>query len=132
MRDDTTSKQSVDKARNTLSKKLAWLSTVLALLIGLSHVRAFPSYNIAVAICGLYSSVQEDTELLLKSTSICSFVCASSILADAAFCFLWAKEVRMFDMYILYIMIIYSTLYCIGTAHIHINDPRLTIHTAEY
>jgi len=98
MRDDI-SKQSVDKAR-----KLSWLSTVLALLIGLSHVRAFPSYNIAVAICGLYSSVQEDTELLLKSTSICSFVCVSSILADAAYCFLWAKEVRLFDMYTLYIL----------------------------
>ena len=132
MRDDI-SKQSVDKARNTLSK-LAWLSTVLALLIGLSHVQAFPSYNIAVSILGLYASSgnQEDTELLLKSISICSFVCVSSILADAAFCFLWAKEVRMFDMYILYIMITYSTLYCIGTAHIHINDHRLMIHTAEY
>lgn len=91
MRDDT--KQSADKARNTLSK-LAWLSTVLSLLIGLSHVRAFPSYNIAVSILGLYASNQEDTELLLKSTSMCSFVCASSIFADAAFCFLWAKEVR--------------------------------------
>ena len=128
---DNTTKQSMGKARNTLIK-LAWLSTVLALVIGVSHVRSFPSYNIAVAISGLYASSQEDTELLLKSTSICSFVCVLSIFADAVFCFLWAKEVRMFDMYILYIMITYSTLYCIGTAHIHINDHRLMIHTAEY
>ena len=82
----------LEKSRNKFSK-LAWLSSCLSLLIGLSHVRSFPSYNLALSVIALYASVQEDTEILLKSITVCAIMGALSTLADIAFCSLWAREV---------------------------------------
>ena len=79
---------------NNLSK-LAWLSACLSLLIGLSHVRSFPSYNVAVSIIALYASSQDEVSLRGKSIAACCLFGASSILFDVAFCILWASEVSV-------------------------------------
>ena len=83
----------LELSKHKLSK-LAWLSLCISLLIGLSHVRSFPSYNIAISLIALHSGAQEEIALVLKSSSICVIIGISSILADVAFCFLWTKEVR--------------------------------------
>ena len=54
---------------------------------------SFPSYNIAISLIALHTGAQEEIALVLKSSSICVIIGISSILADVAFCFLWAKEV---------------------------------------
>ena len=85
---------------NNLSK-LAWLSACLSLLLGLSYVRSFPSYNVAVSIIALYASSQDEVSLRGKSITACCLFGASSILFDVAFCILWASEVSVHKLHFL-------------------------------
>ena len=47
----------------------------------------------ALSLVALYASVQEDTDALLKSITVCAIMGTLSVLADIAFCSLWAREV---------------------------------------
>ena len=47
----------------------------------------------ALSLVALYASVQEDTDALLKSITVCAIMGTLSVLADVAFCSLWAREV---------------------------------------
>lgn len=86
-------RHTIEKSKRKF-RKIAWLSVCLTLSIGLSHVRSFPSHNGALSLIALYTSVQEDTDTLLRSISVLGIIGVLSIIADIVFCSIWASEVR--------------------------------------
>lgn len=82
----------LEKARDKLNR-LAWLTTFISLLTGISHERSFPSYNAAVSVIALYVSNLLDIDALRRGIAVCAIMCLCSIGADITFCSLWAREV---------------------------------------
>lgn len=84
-------------------RRFAWVSAYLSLLTGVSHVRAFPSYNLIISTFALFAGVQDEKEAILKHTSVCAVIGSVSLVTDIIFCSVWAGDVRQItktDMFV--------------------------------
>lgn len=90
----TTQKQKLD-AMHIRFSRLAWLSLCLSILTGISHVRAFPSYNASASLVAIYATFQDYTnpDILLQSHALCGIIGGLTILSDIVFCVIWAREI---------------------------------------
>jgi hypothetical protein len=90
----TTQKQDLDNLQIRFAR-LAWLSLCLSILTGIAHVRAFPSYNAATALVAIDATFQDNTnaDMLLRSHALCGIIGVLTMLADIAFCVIWAGEI---------------------------------------
>ena len=77
----------------------------------------------ALSLVALYASVQEDTDALLKSITVCAIMGTLSVLADVAFCSLWAREVSEQSFRNIY----FSTVYILLSQNVLQNAMPLRI-----